>query len=142
MSKEVSRTITARCSDSGAELTLSFDAAQITAEIKTSIEKRLLKKGVAVRWSDQETNSELFIRVVAIDQGNQSFRFFLPHFIGEAVLEVEGQVALGGVTPQQFHYTQREHEGMWGGSAQDMLKVCAQRVADKIAGDVLRSVRL
>jgi len=141
MSKEVNRMITARCSDSGAALTLSFDAAQITTEMKTSIERRLLKKGVAVRWSDQETSSELLIRVVAIDQGNQFLRWLLP-FIAPAVLDVEGQVALGGSTPQQFHYTQRAQVGLFGGSAQSMLKVCAQRVADKIAGEVLRSVRL
>ena len=50
MSKEVSRTITACCSDSGAALKVSFRAAEITAEMKASLEKRLLKKGVAVRW--------------------------------------------------------------------------------------------
>jgi len=141
MSKEVSRTITARCSDTGAALKVSFDAAYITGEIKTSIEKRLLKKGVAVRWSDQEAGSELFVRIVAIDQGNQFLRWLLP-FIAPAVLEVEGQVAVAGSTPQEFHYTQRAQMGLLGGSARSMLNVCAQRVADKIVGDVLRSVRL
>ena len=139
MSTEVNKTITAWCSDSGAALTLSFDAAQITAEMRTSIEKRLLKKGVAVRWNNQEAGSELVIRVVAIDQGNQFLRWFLP-FIAPAVLEVEGQVGIGGSTPLQFHYTQRAQMGLLGGSAQGMLKVNAQRVSVKIAGDVLRSM--
>jgi len=140
MSREVSRTITAHCSDSGAALTLSFDAAQITAQIKTSIENRLLKKGVAVRWSNQETSSELFIRVVAIDQGNQFLRWLLP-FIAPAVLEVEGQIVLAGSSPQQFDYVQRAHMGLLGGSAKGMLKFCAQRVANRIASDVLRGLK-
>ena len=140
MSKEVSRTITASCSDSGAALKVSFDAAEITAEMKKSLEKRLLKKGVAVRWSEQATSSELLIRVVEMDQGNQFLRYLLP-FIAPAVLEVEGQMAVAGSSPQQLHYVQRAQMGLFGGSARGMLKVCAQQVADKIAGDVLRSLK-
>lgn len=140
MSNEVSRTLTAYCSDSGAALKLSFDAGKITAEMRSSIEKRLHKKGVATRWNDQETGSELIIRIVAIDQGNQFLRWLLP-FIAPAFLEVEGQVGLSGSTPQQFHYTQCAQVGLFGGSARGMLKVCAQRVAHKIASDVLRTIR-
>jgi len=139
MSKEMERTISAWCSDNGAALTVSFDAAQITAELRANIEKRLLKKGVAVRWNGQETGSELVIRVVAMDQGNQFLRWLLP-FIAPAVLEVEGQVGLDGSTPEPFHYNQRAQAGLLGGSAQGMLKVNAQRVGHKIADDVLRSM--
>ena len=140
MSKEVDKTITAWCSDSGAALTLSFDAAQITAEMRTKIEQRLLKKGVAVRWNNQEAGSELAIRVVAINEGNQFLRWLLP-FFSPALLEVEGQIGISGSSPKQFHYTQRAHVGLFGGSAKGMLKVNAQRVAAKIAGDVLKSLK-
>jgi len=140
MSKEVSRTITACCSDSGAAPKVSFDAAEITAEMKTSLEKRLLKKGVAVRWSEQPTGSELLIRVVGLDQGNQFLRYLFP-FIAPAVLEVEGEMAVAGSSPQQLHYVQRAQMGLFGGSAKGMLKCCAQRVAAKIASDVLRSLK-
>jgi len=139
MSKEVSRTITACCSDGGAALKLSFDAAEITAELKACLEKRLLDKGVAIRWSEQATNPELLVRVVEIDQGNQFLRYLLP-FIAPAVLEVEGQMTVSGSSPQQLHYVQRAQIGIFGGSARGMLKTCAQRVAKKIASEVLRSL--
>ena len=115
MSKEVDRTISAWCSDTGAALTVSFDATQITEELKTNVEKRLLKKGVAVRWNNQEAASDLVIRVVAMDQGNQFLRWLLP-FIAPAVLEVEGQVGLDGSAPRPFHYNQRAQMGLLGGS--------------------------
>lgn len=139
MSASVDKTISAWCSDSGAALTVSFDAAQITSEMKKNIEKRLLKKGVTLRWNDEEAGSDLVVRVVAMDQGNQFLRWLLP-FIAPAVLEVEGQVGLDGSAPKPFHYNQRAQMGLLGGSAQGMLKVNAQRVGHKIADDVLRSM--
>jgi hypothetical protein len=141
MSNEVSRTITVCCSDSGAAFKVSFDAAEITAEIRTQLEKRLIKKGVAVRWGEQASSPELVIRVVAMDQGNRLLRYLLP-FIAPAFLEVEGEMALAGSGPQQFHYVQRAQVGIFGGSAKGMLKVCAQRVANKITKDVLRNLKL
>lgn len=139
MSKELSRTITACCSDAGAASNVKFDAAEITAEMKAALEKRLLKKGVAVRWSEQAEGSELLIRIVDMDQGNQFLRYLLP-FISPAVLEVEGQLAVAGSSPRPLHYVQRAQVGLFGGSARGMLKACAQRVADKVAGEVLRSL--
>jgi len=140
MSKGVDKTVTAWCWDAGATLK-SFDGlpGKIMAEMRASIERRLLKKGIAVRWNNQEVGSELLIRVVAIDGGNQFLRWLLP-FISPAIFEVEVQVGIGGSTAQQFHYTQRSHFGLFGGSAQTMLTLNAQRVANKIAGDVLRAV--
>ena len=140
MSKELSRTITAYCSDSGAALKVSFDAEEITAEMRTHLEKRLLKKRVAVRWCEQETGSELLIRVVEMNQGNQFLRYLLP-FIAPAFFEVEGQMAVDGSAAQEIHYVQRAQMGRFGGSARGMLKVCAQRIANKIASDVLRSLK-
>jgi hypothetical protein len=119
---------------------MSFDAEEITSEIKTTLEKRLLKKGVAVQWSEQETTSELQIRVVEMNQGNRFLRYLLP-FIAPAFLEVEGQIALADSSPQQLHYIQRAQIGLFGGSARGMLKVCAQGIAAKIARDALRSLK-
>ncbi len=140
MSKKVIRTIKAWCSDSGAELKVSFDASEVTAQMKTRLEKRLGKKGLALEWGEEGGNAELFIRVVWIDQGNRLLRYMFP-FLSPAVLEIEGEVALDGSTPQQFHYVQREQIGLFGGSARDMLKLCAQRVAKKIARDVRRNLK-
>lgn len=140
MNKEVSRTITACCADSGAALKVSFDAAEITAGMRTSLEKRLMRKGVAVRWTEQATGSELLIRVVEADQANRFLRYMLP-FIAPPFLEVEGQIALAGSSPQEFHCVQRAQIRLFGGAANSMLKACAQRIANKIASDVRRSLR-
>ena len=140
MSKVVSRTIAASCTDGGAALKVSFDATEITSEMKTYLEKRLLKKGVGVRWGEPSSSQELSLRVVEMNQGNQFLRYLLP-FIAPAVLEVEGKMAVIGSTPQELHYVQRAQMGLFGGSSKGMLKVCAQRVADKVAHEVVRSLR-
>lgn len=140
MGKEVSRTITACCLESGAALKVSFDVTEISTEIKTRLEKRLLKKGIAVRWTEQATGSELLVRFVEVNQGNRLLRYLLP-FIAPAFLEVEGKISLAGSSPQQLHYVQRAQIGLFGGSAKVMLKSCAQRIANKIASDVLHSLK-
>jgi hypothetical protein len=140
MSRAETKPITACCTDSGAALKLSFGAAEITGEIRAGLDKRLPKKGVSPRWVQETENPELLVRVVSIDQGNQFLRWLLP-FIAPATLEVEGHVSVGDAAPRDFHYTQRAQMGLLGGAAKGMLKVCAQRVADKITGDVSRQMK-
>ena len=139
MSKDVIKTISSCCTAQGAALNLSFDVSEVIQELKTALEKKLLKKGIALRWTDEAAASEVLIRIIAIEQGNQFLRWLLP-FIAPAVLEVEGQVAVDGANPEPFHYVQKAQLGLAGGSAKGMLKVCAMRTADKIAGDVLRTL--
>lgn len=139
MSKETSRTITSCCTVSGTVLNLSFDALELTEEMKKVLEKRLLKKGIALQWMEQSESPELLIRVVEINEGNQFLRWLLP-FISPAALEVEGEISMGGAACQPFHYVQKAQMGLFGGSARGMLKVCATRVADKIARDVLKAL--
>jgi hypothetical protein len=139
MSRDPSKTINSSCTTQGAALTLSFDAAEVVQELKAALEKRLLKKGIALRWVEETASPEILIRVVSIDQGNQFLRWLLP-FISPAVLEVEGQVAVAGAGPRPFHYVKKAQMGLAGGSAKGMLKVCATRTADKIADDVLRAL--
>jgi hypothetical protein len=139
MKKDLNKTLNGWCSHDGAALALSFDATQITNELKKRLEKRLLKKGLELRWDGSETNSDIAIRIVGVDQGNQLLRWLLP-FASPASLEVEGHIALEGPA-QQFHYVQRAYFGLFGGSAHGMLSVNAQRVAAKIADDVLRNVK-
>jgi len=139
MSRDVSKTISSCCTAQGAALNLSFDVSEVVQELKSALEKKLLKKGIALRWTDEAVGSEVIIRIISIEQGNQFLRWLLP-FIAPAVLEVEGQVAVGSAKPEPFHYVQRAQIGLAGGSAKGMLKVCATRTADKIAGDVLHTL--
>lgn len=140
MSKVVSKTITSCCTDNGAALKLSFESSVITKKIVAILEKRLLKKGVGLNWVDEHASPDLLLRIVEINQGNQFLRWLLP-FIAPATLEIEGQVAVESATPQQFHYVQRTQFGLLGGSARSMLMVCAQRVSERIANDVSRSLK-
>ena len=140
MSKDPSRTVSSCCTALGAALTLSFDVSEVVQELKNAMEKKLLKKGIAIRWVEETPSPEILIRVISIDQGNQFLRWLLP-FIAPAALEVEGQCAIAGARPLPFHYTQKAQMGVAGGSARGMLKVCAMRIVDKIAGDVLRTLR-
>ncbi len=133
------RTISAFCTDEGAELKTSFDASEITTELRSRLEKALSKKNAAVRWVDEGT-TELAIRIVAIDQGNQFLRYLLP-FIAPAILEIEGELALGAGAPRQFHHTGKEQMGVLGGTARGMLKTAAGRMASRITKDILRGAR-
>jgi len=140
MSGKVIKTISACCTAQGAILKLSFHVGEVVMELKKALEKRLLKKGIALQWTDELADPELYIRIVAIDQGNQFLRWLIP-FVAPAVLEVGGQVGRDSGNPAGFHYVQKAQMGLAGGSARGMLRVNAQRVAAKIAGDVLRQMR-
>lgn len=137
MAREPNRMMTVCCSSQGAALKLSFDVGEIVRELGASIEKRLLKNGIAAQWVQEAARAELSVRVVSVDQGNQFLRYLLP-FIAPAVLEVEGQVAAGGARPRTFHFVQRAQVGLFGGSSKGMLKVCAQRIAAKVAAEAAR----
>lgn len=139
MDQDADRTITSSCTLKGAATTLSFDPSEVVEELRTTLEKKLLKKHIALRWTDEAATPEVLVRVVEIDQGNQFLRYLLP-FIAPAVLEVEGQVAVTGSGPRPFHYVQKAQIGLFGGSAKGMLKNCAERVAGKIAGEVLEAL--
>ncbi len=140
MDQGADRTITSSCTLKGAATTLSFDPSEVVEELKKTLEKKLMKKRVALRWTDESVTSEVLVRVVEIDQGNQFLRYLLP-FIAPALLEVEGQVAVTGSSPRPFHYVQKAQVGLFGGSAKGMLKTCAERVAGKIAGEVLGALQ-
>jgi hypothetical protein len=157
MNKEISRTITVCCSDSGAVITVPFDAAEIATDIKTSLEKYLLKNGVAVQWSEQGTRSDLVIRLVQINKGHW-LRHWNPGLLGillgfrrfDPFIEVEWQMTAAGSSPQDFHYVQRATEawvstglgaeGFFGNALRGLLKRAAQQIADKIGEDMLRSM--
>jgi len=121
----------------GAALTMSFDVMELVDEMKNRIEKRLLKKNIAVQWQTSGA-AALQIHLVAVNQGNQFLRWLIP-FVAPAVFDVQGQIAVGGNQPQPFHYIQKAHFGLFGGSPRYMLKVCTRRAADKIAKDVARA---
>jgi hypothetical protein len=131
--------IRAFCTDENAEITLSFDVEVITKELMTQLEKCLGKKGIALEWIDDPHEAELVVEIVTMNQGNQLLRWLVP-FVAPAILEVEGEIALEHCTPVEFQYDQRAHIGVFGGTGKGMLKVNAQRVAAKIAKDVLRQL--
>jgi len=135
-----SKCLTALFVAQGAALTLSFDPVEVVQEFRNALNTRLLKKGFTLNWTDDCENPHILIRLVSVDQGNQFLRWLLP-FIAPAVLEVEGQVTVGGTKPQQFHFVQRAQMGIAGGSARHMLKVCATRSAHRVAADVLSALR-
>jgi hypothetical protein len=140
MSNAQERTIRSCCTLKGAALTLSFEPSAVVQELKNALDKKLLKKGIALLWTEETDSPELLIRVIEINQGNQFLRWLLP-FIAPAVIELEGQVAVSGTHPQPFHYVQKAQIGIAGGSGKGMLKVCAQRAADNIVKDVLGSLQ-
>jgi len=139
MGKVANRALTSCCTANGAVLNLRFDKSEIIEELKRCLAKQFLKKGVLVQWSEESSKVDFFVRIVAIDQGNQLLRYLLP-FIAPAVLEVEGQVTTAGGALRTFHHVQRTHIGLFGGYGKGMLKVCARRMAKKIAADVLMAL--
>ncbi len=136
MRKQDSRPLTANCSLQGAVLNLSCDASYIVNQLQRSLEKKLGKNGVVLSWQDIPEGSEVRIGFVRIDQGNRFLRWLFP-FIAPAVVEVEGELTIGGSGPRPFHYVRKAQVGFLGGSAESMLGVCASRVGNHIAKTIL-----
>jgi hypothetical protein len=132
--------VTACCTIRGAEIVLSFGAADVIERLRRKLEKALGKKGLNLAWTDELDSPDVVIRFLRIDEGSQLLRYLMP-FLGPAVLEVEGQAAIDGSGPRRFHYTQKAQFGIFGGSAKGMLNVCADRVAGKIAKEILKASR-
>jgi hypothetical protein len=126
------------CTLRGADINLSFGAAEVIERLRERLEKRLRKKKVALFWSNESNSPEIAIRIIKIDEGNQAMRYFIP-FAAPAILEVAGRIAIPGSAPQQFRYTRKAHFGMFGGSPRTMLNICADRMSAKIAKDVLKA---
>jgi hypothetical protein len=126
------------CTLRGADVNLSFGAAEVIERLRERLEKRLRKKKVALFWSNETASPEISIRIVRIDEGSQVMRYFIP-FAAPAILEVAGRIAIPGSASQQFHYTRKAHFGLFGGSPRAMLNICADRMSAKIAKDVLKA---
>jgi hypothetical protein len=141
MSKEVNRTVSSCCTLKDTGSALPFDSFDVVEWVKGMMEKKLLKKGIALRWTNAWDSPELVVNLVEIDPGNQALRWLVP-FVSPAVLEVEGKITFSGSPPQPFHYVQKVHFGLFGGTPKSMLKVCADRITKKIIQFVLHTLPL
>jgi hypothetical protein len=141
MSKEVTRTVSSCCTLKDTGHALPFDSFDVVEWVKGMMEKKLRKKGIALRWTNAWDSPELVVNLVEIDPGNQALRWLVP-FVSPAVLAVEGKIALSGSPPQSFHYVHKVHFGLFGGTPKSMLKICADRIAKKIIKFVLKTLPL
>ena len=139
MATPKSRTLAAHCSLEGATLNISYESSKVANRLRRELERRLGKKGVALAWQDQPQASEVRIRFVRIDQGNQFLRWLLP-FVAPAVVEIEGEINASGRTAKPFHYIRKTHFAMFGGAAKYMVGVCADRLAGDLTKEILRMV--
>ena len=137
MSMLANTTITFCCTDRQAAKNITFASSEITKAIAMRLEKRLLKKDIALSWVDESESPQMLIRVLEIDKGNQFLRWLLP-FIAPANLSVDGYLAIENYEPMQFQHSQKGQVGLLGGSSRGLLKACAQRIADKIVKDTVR----
>ena len=131
------RTVVAFCTDAQAAPGSFVLAQNVVESFRTRLGRRLLKKGIAVQWNAEAAGTELMVRIVTIDPGNQFLRWLLP-FVAPAVVQIEGQLGPSSPNPQPFQYTHRAHFGLAGGPSRGMLRTCAHGIADKIARDVVR----
>jgi hypothetical protein len=132
--------ITVCCMMKLASTKLSFEPTEIIVLIREKLEKRLLKKGFAVRWAPQTEDPTLLVHLVRIDEGSQLLRYIVP-FIAPAVIEVEGRVKRPDAMADSFRYVQKAQVGLLGGAARGMMKVNADRVSAKITKNVVKALR-
>ena len=107
----------------------------VVDSLKTRLERHLLEKDIAVLWNTQVAGSELILQIIGVDPGNQLQRWLL--LACPAVLKIEGRFGPDSPNPQSFQYTDRAYWGLAGGTPRQMLTRCAQRIAGKIARDLI-----
>jgi hypothetical protein len=91
MSSNSNLTLRANCSVISFSRLISDHTTEVVGELKEALEKKLLKMGIGVSWSEKSDSCDLIVQVTGINSGDQIFRrLFL--FGAQAVLETEGRM--------------------------------------------------
>jgi hypothetical protein len=112
----------------------SFDPMALLNHFKARLEKKLTKKGRQIFWIQDTPQISIGL---FFEPGNQLLRYLVP-FISPAVCNAQAvwQTAPGRV--ERLDARGAAHFGLFGGSAQGMLKVAATVAADRMAKQLLK----
>lgn len=115
---------------------VSVEPTSLVDILREKLQKRLLKKGYAMNLVPQNADPTLLVHLVRLDEGSRMMRYIMP-FVSPAIMEVEGRVATPNA--RQFKFVQKAQVGLFGGSTMGMMTVNADRLATKIAKEVVKA---
>jgi hypothetical protein len=115
----------------------SFNIVTIQTEFQTYLYSELTKRGISPVQRTPEAAMILYGRYVRIDEGDRAMRYIATFIAGQAAVEVEGGLWVNGKGTWRVATIAREGWGLFGGDSQDLLKKCARKCAENIAGQVL-----
>jgi len=128
----------------GATIKFKGDANKVVTAFQDELCKRLQKKGLVLLTpgiDPENAHVRISPRIVQIDEGNRALRYFLTFFAGHAVFEVEGQSKVMDLAPLDLYHRARQAGGLFGGSSDGLLVLCAKSAAGKFAGETLKALK-
>lgn len=125
----------------GAEIPASLDTSYISHKFQSVLEKQLSRKGLSLGQDSPEDKVIINGRFVRIEQGSMLLRQILPLTgAGKTVMEVEGELILGGRQMAQLHAI-AEQSGFRIGTNKDMLEFCAKSCALRITKQIISTLK-
>lgn len=119
-----------------AALKTSRDPAAIASQFHEALSKELSKRGVALQKSRlgfDQTGFAAEGSFILIDEGDRALRYFLSFLAGAAVVEVKGRLFQGDFPITELHARASQSIGMFGGSPDGMLRLCATAAGRQVA---------
>jgi hypothetical protein len=129
------RTLAAYCYTEGVSCKEPSGLWPVVERVRQRLDKKLGKKGITLQWQETPEQCNLWLCFASVDRGNQFLRCALP-LMGAASVSVRVALSAGGAAPDEFSLRGSASMRILGGFAAGMLRVCADRVAAKVAHTV------
>lgn len=133
-----------RFSTAQALVKTGFDVGPVTDVFHSEIARHLSKQGLLIQESHPSLGQQDITvegQFVLIDEGNRVLRYFLTGLAGNAVLEVEGKLFHEDIPVTDLYAKATQTAGIFGGSSQKLLKICAAAAARQVSNQVLEALR-
>ena len=134
-----SLTLAAHCLTDDVRFNQPHDVPVAVERVQKRLSKKLEKKGITIAWQDTPGTCQLWLFFVEVDRGNQFLRWLLP-FSAPAVVKFRMALTTGQSPPEDAMYEGSAQLGLVGGFASSMIRVAADRAANKAAKTVSRWV--
>jgi hypothetical protein len=125
-----------------ATLKTSRDTAALASRFHGALSAELSKHGVTLQESHPSLGQPDFTvegSFVLIDEGDRALRYFLSFLAGAAIVEVTGRLFQGDVPVAELHARSSQSLGVFGGSPDRLLELCATAAARQVASQILEA---
>ena len=121
-----------------------FDVGPIVEAFHEQLGNHLGQSGILLQETHPSMGQpEITIegQFVLIDEGSRAMRYFMTGLAGSAVVEVEGCLFHGEIPVTDLHAQVKQTAGVFGGSAEKLLRHCVAGVAQQVYNQVVAALR-